>query len=327
MRSEDHLQTRVSSTLYLLGAAVMLLLSIQNYRYGLYPLVYSASIIMTILLGLAIHARLVFNPFQLNRAALWGISLGLLLIFKEALHSPVEVEHWAFPMGLLAFVTLKHPQAMVVTSATAALLSLCLLFQEGLVRCLSFATSYTLLIALASTYARLQQQRNRTLVELEIRDPLTKAYNYRHFEDTLIKEMCRTDRTERPLSLIALEIDYFPQLVDLHGTIASNNLLCQLTESLRSMTRAGDSQYFDGEHTFYLLLPCTPSEGVVVFAERVRRSVEESSWPTMDSISISLGCTTYINPEREMKAGELINNASIALVEAQKNGHNRVCHH
>lgn len=327
MRADDQLQPKVVTTLYLLGAAVMLLVCIQNYRYGLYPLVYSGSIIMTVLAGIAIYFRLMSKAPRFNQASLWSIGACLVIVAYAGLEQAIEVKHWAFALGLLAFVALKHQQAMVMTSLTALVLAICLLFQDGIVSALSFATSYALLIALASTYAKLQQQRNRTLVELEIHDPMTRAYNFRHMEDTLEKEICRTDRTSKALSLVSLEVDYFPQLLDLHGSSTSQDLLRQLSESLRSMIRAGDSQYFDGEHTFYLLLPCTPSEGVVVIAERIRRSIEESHWPVVDSITISLGCTTYVPNDEEGSAQVLIHNARIALIEAQKNGHNRVCHH
>jgi two-component system cell cycle response regulator len=327
MRNDDQLQPNVIATLYLLGAAVMLLLSIQNYRYGLFPLVYCASIIMVILLGLGLHARIAFENKHLNSAAIWGLGVCITLTLWESIDHATQVKHWTFALALLAFVALNHRQAMILTSVTAGLMSLSLLLQESMVDTLSFAMSFTLLIALASTYAKLQQQRNRTLVELEIRDPMTGAYNYRHLEDTVVKEICRSDRTGKALSLIALEVDYSPQLLDLHGTLTSNDLLYQLSESLRSMIRAGDSQYFDSQFTFYLLLPCTPSEGVVVIAERIRRTIEKSNWPVVDSITVSIGCTTYVSNDQELSATRFVNDANIALVEAQKNGHNRVCHH
>mgnify|MGYP000477649118 FL=1 len=186
-------------------------------------------------------------------------------------------------------------------------------------------------MALATTYSKLHQKRNRTLVELEIHDPLTHAYNLRHLEDTLKKEVCRADRTGKSLSLVCLEIDYFPQLENMHSTPTIHGLLLSFSETLKAMIRAGDSDYFDGKQTAYLLLPCTPSEGVLVIAERIRRTIEESKWPTVDSISVSLGCTSYCAKEREadqdVTASKLIAEANIALVEAQKNGHNRVCFH
>ncbi len=65
----------------------------------------------------------------------------------------------------------------------------------------------------------------------------------------------------------------------------------------------------------------------MVIAERIRRTIEQSSWPVVDSITVSIGCTTYVPADNELSAIRFINDANIALVEAQKNGHNRVCHH
>lgn len=327
MRMDDQLQPKVVSTLYLLGAVVMLLLSVQNYRYGLYPLVYSASLIMMVLAGLGLYARFTDEETRLGNIGLWGLGICLLITASESLSHANEVKHWVYPLVLLCFVALKHQGAMILSSVSLGILSLSLLFQQDMLSTLSFASSLCLLIALASTYAKLQQQRNRTLVELEIREPLTRAYNFRYLEETLGKEICRADRTGKALSLVALEIDYFPQIIDVHGTSTSADLSRQLTESLRSMIRAGDSLYFDGEQIFYLLLPCTPSDGVVVIAERIRRAIEQSQWPVVDSITVSLGCTSYLSGAKESDANSLVNDTHIALIEAQKNGHNRVCHH
>lgn len=327
MKVEERLHAKVVAALYLFSGLLMLVLSVQNYRYGLYPLVYSASLIAALLCALAIYARFGQNSTDIAKAGVWGLGFCFLLITKDSMAHPIEVKHWAFPIGLLSFIALKHRTAMLLTVVAAVVLTLALISAEGLVRALSFATSYALLIALASTYAQLHQQQGRTLVELETRDPMTRAYNYRYLEETLEKELCRADRTGKPLSLIALEIDYFPQVNDVHGPLVANDLLSQFASQLHAMIRAGDSVYYSGKQAFYLLLPCTPAEGVVVIAERIRRTIADSNWPVVDSITVSLGCSSYLSTERDCKVNSFINDANVALIEAQKNGHNRVCHH
>jgi PleD family two-component response regulator len=64
-----------------------------------------------------------------------------------------------------------------------------------------------------------------------------------------------------------------------------------------------------------------------VIAERIRRTIEETNWPVVDAITVSLGCTSYVPNKEDVSANKLIDDANIALIEAQKNGHNRVCHH
>ncbi len=326
MKKEDRLMAKVIAALYALSASIMLLLAVQNYRYGMFELVYSASLMMTLFAGLSIYARFSAGTKHLQKASIWGLWLCLGIITLDAFQHADEVKHWVYPLGLLAFITLPLRSANKLNLSALSAFSALLWWHYGHNQALIFASSYLLLIALASTYAQLHQKRNRTLVELAIRDPLTNAYNFRHLEDTLGKELCRADRTGRPLSLIALEVDYFPQILDVQGKHTANDLIKQLSETLATMIRAGDSQYCDSEDTFYLLLPCTPSEGVLVIAERIRRAIEQKNWPAVDSITASLGCTSYQSGTRDCTVNSFINDANIALVEAQKNGHNRVCH-
>lgn len=326
MITDQQLHARVVSSLFLLSAAIMLALSIQNYRYGLYELVYSGSLLMIFFLGGSAYARFAEHTNLLDKISLYLLVAVSLIIVSDATSEAVEVKHWAYPVGLLSFTCLSHKRAMLITGVLGTCITLLLWLQAGFSSALIFAATFTLLISLASTYAQLHQRSSRTLVELEIRDASTGAYNSRHLEDTLKKEICRADRTGRPLSLIALEVDYFPQLLDLHGNSVASNLNMQLSDTLRAMIRAGDSEYFDGNSTFYLMLPCTPSEGVLVIAERIRRTIEETSWPVIDSITVSLGCTSYQTDSNEANYNKMINDANVALVEAQKNGHNRVNH-
>mgnify|MGYP000683328411 CR=1 FL=1 len=331
MLAENQLQTRLIAILFLLSALTMLLLGVQNYRYGLYDLVYSASFLSVLFIAVSAYARFTPEAKYLKQACLVASIIALLLILSNSFTYPEEIKHWIFPLGLLSYIALSFRQASLLNATIATIFSLVLLTTTGFLSAITFAATYSLFIGLASTYAQLHQKRSRSLVELEIHDPLTKAYNFRHLEDTLRKEICRADRTGKSLSLITLEIDYFPQLHDMHGVSHTHSLLVRFSETLRAMIRAGDSDYFDGKHNSYLLLPCTPSEGVLVIAERIRRTIEESSWPIVDSITVSLGCASYIPTDgatnREANAQKLIDGVHIALMEAQKNGHNRVCLH
>lgn len=331
MFAENQLQTRLIATLFLFSAVTMLILGVQNFRYGLYDLVYSASFLGLCFLGTSIYAKFSPEAKYLKQVCLATGIVTLLNILSNAATYPEELKHWLFPIGLLCYLTLPIKQASIFNAVIAIVYSLLLLTTAGPSSALIFALSYALFLGLASTYAQLHQKRSRTLVELEIHDPLTNAYNYRHLRDTLKKEMCRADRTGKPLSLIALEIDYFPQIQDMHGQPNTNNLLSRFADTLKAMIRAGDSDYFDGKNTSYLLLPCTPSEGVLVIAERIRRTIEESNWPVVDAITVSLGCTSYIpddcSADREGEAKRMIEDTHIGLIEAQKNGHNRVCLH
>ena len=331
MLTEYQLQTRLIAILFLLSAITMALLGIQNFRYGLYDLVYPSCLLSVLYIGVSAYARFTTEARYIKQTCFWVSITALTLMLINSIEFAEEIKHWIFPLGLLSYITLSNRQASLLNIFIASAFSLILLLTSGVMPALYFATTYLLFISLASTYAQLHQKRSRSLVELEIHDTLTNAYNFRHLEDTLKKETCRADRTGKPLSLIAIEIDYFPQISDTHGAAHTQALVVRVAETLRAMIRAGVSDYYDGKHLSYLLLPCTPSEGVLVIAERIRRTIEESNWPVVDTITVSLGCTSYVpsstESNQEANAMKLINDTQIGLLESQKNGHNRVSLH
>lgn len=327
MKTEVQLQGQVIGTLYLLAAIIMAVLGVQNYRYGLYELVYSASLISLIFLGIACYAKFAYQISNLERANLVVLIVTFLIVIWEGTSNAANVMYWIIPFGLFTYIAIPLKQARLINLAALSCFTLLLFLQLPLLDVFMFCTSYILMMAFGGTFAALHQQRSRTLVELAIHEPITGAYNIRHLEDTLTKEICRSGRTEKPLSMIALEIDYFDQVEDMHGIAAKQHLIQQVSDTLQGMIRAGDSQYFDAKQRYYLLLPCTPEEGVLVISERIRRTIEESSWPTIESITVSLGCSTYLPSKGEKTAAEVLQSAHTALAEAHRNGHNRVMLH
>ncbi len=325
--SNDPLYVRVSSTLFLIYALLLGLLAWQNFRFGLYELVYSASLLGLLYACHGLYVRFMLEPRYSDLLSRILLALTFLTIVWDAALHHVQALIWIYPLALLSFLVLPYNQAVKCNGVALVSVALIAWQREDLGQALHFCATYLLLCAVAIAFAQIHQRSSRTLVELEIRDPLTGAYNMRHLEDTLAKELCRADRTGRPLSLIALEIDYLPQMIDLHGLAQVNTLFRHLADTLRATIRAGDSQYCSEEHTYYLMLPCTPPEGLLVIAERIRRTIEESNWPVVDSITVSVGCTSYKTGERTCSYERMISEARLAMLEAQKNGHNRVCHH
>ncbi|KZY89686.1 hypothetical protein A3744_15620, partial [Oleiphilus sp. HI0073] len=286
-----------------------------------------ASLISLIFLGIACYTKFAYQITNLERANLAALCTVLFIVMWQGLSSAADMMYWVIPLGLFTYIALPLKQARILNIVVLCCFALLLFLQQPLLNAFMFCTSYLLMMAFGGTFAALHQQRSRTLVELAIHEPVTGAYNMRHLEDTLTKEICRSGRTEKPLSMVALEIDYFEQVEDMHGLTAKQQLLQQVADTLQGMIRAGDSQYFDAEQRYYLLLPCTPEEGVLVIAERIRRTIEESSWPTIESITVSLGCCTYLPSKGEKTASEVLQSAHTALAEAHRNGHNRVMLH
>ena len=320
--TESLLRTRTHITLYLLGSVIMVLLAIQNVRYGFYDLFYTGLLFAPLFLIGAMYGWARRNDHNVQLGHLLILGSLMLLTGCVILGGNPNAHYWAYMLALFSYLLVPLRPAIYLSLATACWIGITLLAEGGLFQALRFVTSFALLMSLAALYAYLYHHKTRSLVDLAIKDALTGAYNLRHLEFTLKQEISRSESSRHPLSLIALDIDYYDQLLEVHGKNTVNELLSELSKLLRTMTRAGDSIYYSNDGLFYLLLPFTHQEGSVVIAERIRRTIEQHPWPVIDKMTASLGCST--RPMGQTDAQALLTGAHEALRAAQSSGHNRV---
>lgn len=309
---------------YGLTALFMFFLAIQNYRYGFYELVYTATLLIP-LLGFGIAYTYAQRYFEIEDYA-HHFLLGVMvtLIASNITEASSNATLWLYPIGLLSYLVLPFRASNLFNGAVLVCITLFIAYQQGLYNSLLFFTSYLLVSGVAGIFAYLHHHKNRKLIELSLHDALTGAYNMKHLDDTLTKEISRSQVTGNTLSLIALKVDYYDQFTDVHGNNAAKELAVELSKVLGGMIRAGDSHYYSDGSLFYLLLPNTPQEGMLIMTERVRRTIEETKWQTIGTMTVSLGCTT--STEKQTTAKNLINEVHCALNDAEANGHNRVSH-
>ena len=164
--------------------------------------------------------------------------------------------------------------------------------------------------------------------EQSIRDGLTGAYNHRHFQETLQREVGRADRQGRPLSVLLLDIDDFKAVNDRYGHPVGDAILERIVGEIRSEVR-GDKDLvarYGGEE-FAVILPETPTEVAAEVAERIRRRIDERLFrpPEADDvirITVSIGLAAY--PRDASNKKELIERADAALYRAKRRGKNAV---
>lgn len=320
--TESLLRTRTHITLYLLGAIIMVMLAVQNVRYGFYELFYIGLLFAPLFLIGAMYGWARRNDQNVQSGHLLILGGLMLLTGCIVLSSNPNAHYWAYMLALFGYLLVPLRSAIYLSLATACWIGIALMANGGLFQALRFLSSFVLLTSLAALYAYLYHHKTRSLVDLAIKDALTGAYNLKHLEFTLKQEVSRSESSGHPLSLIALEVDYYHQLLEVHGKSTVNGLLAELSSLLRTMTRAGDSIYYSGDGLFYVLLPFTHPEGSVVIAERIRRTIEQQSWPVIDKMTASLGCTT--RPAGQTDEQALLTRAHEALRVAQASGHNRV---
>ncbi|MEP6548388.1 MAG: diguanylate cyclase [Gammaproteobacteria bacterium] len=141
-----------------------------------------------------------------------------------------------------------------------------------------------------SLQTALEERRQVTMTDL-----LTGAHNRRYFVRYLHAELKRCRRFGTELSLLVLDIDHFKRINDQHGHAIGDAFLKRITERIqRCLPRPYDWLARLGGEEFVVVLPHTDLAGAAVVAERVRKSIEETSMRKLsgghsNSITVSVG--------------------------------------
>ncbi len=183
-------------------------------------------------------------------------------------------------------------------------------------------------VVLARVKIQIEAKQQREYLEkLSTTDPLTGVPNRRCFDETLEREWRRCQRSEKPLSLLVLDIDCFKLYNDCYGHLAGDSCLIKVAQLLTgALSRGGDLLARIGGEEFVALLPDTPFESLDVVADRFRTTIEEAAIPHERSpisevVTISVGGSTLI-PNQKVEPVELHRRADEQLYVAKEKGRN-----
>ena len=156
-------------------------------------------------------------------------------------------------------------------------------------------------------------------------DGLTQVFNRRYFEDAIERELSRSRRYTRPLSLVLLDIDHFKKINDTYGHLAGDAVLKEVALTVRGRTRREDVFARFGGEEFALLLPEVDQKGAGTLAEKARKLIEKHHFAFDGEdivVTVSAGVAT-VQKKNETPV-ELIRRADEKLYEAKTAGRNRV---
>ncbi len=160
-------------------------------------------------------------------------------------------------------------------------------------------------------------------------DPITGLANIKHLHACLEKEWSRMMRDRKPLSLLALQIDFYEDYRAISGTQSTDSMLVRLGKILQAAgRRAGDIAAYGEDGRYFLLLAGADSKNATRIAEHVCKHVQglrmsNKASQTSDVLTVSIGVST-MNPNRERSVEELLKRTNDALYEATFQGGNRV---
>ncbi len=183
---------------------------------------------------------------------------------------------------------------------------------------------YALTVAEALALSLANLQLRETLRQQAIRDGLTGLFNRRYLEETLERELSRSQRQGTHIGIIMLDLDHFKEYNDTFGHEAGDELLRTLADYLQSQIRKGDIACRYGGEEFLLALVGAPPEAVL---ERVAALVADVRQlhrraPSLRPLTISAGVAFY--PQHGVTLKELIRAADAALYRAKAEGRDRL---
>ena len=160
------------------------------------------------------------------------------------------------------------------------------------------------------------------LESLAMTDHLTGLYNHRFFQERLLEEVSRANRSEAPVSLLIYDIDDFKDVNDSYGHLLGDQVLQGVASAASGVCRIEDPVCRIGGEEFAVILPGQSGTQAQVLAERIRQSVLELSFPMDTHVTVSLGLAEA--PTNASSPRDLFACADLALRGAKSQGKNRV---
>ena len=226
------------------------------------------------------HASRIFSrPWDLLPAALF---LASAVYFRQRLShnaksSPSLYDYSLFGVAALSF-----------TCHVAATFSRQLFDGPFFIAEISKTLSYVIMLSGALLdHARLFDQ----VRSMAVSDSLTGLANYRRLLSVLEAELERGRRTQRPFSVVLLDMDGLKAINDQYGHLTGSRALVRLGKILRSHSRAIDTAARYGGDEFALVLPEGGRDIAARVVGRVRERLAAEAEPP--ALSVSAGIAAF----------------------------------
>jgi len=159
-------------------------------------------------------------------------------------------------------------------------------------------------------------------------EPKTGLYNARFFSETLVTELERADKFNRPLTVVMADVDLLRNVNNNYGHLAGDTVLVGIANTLSEFVRDYDIVARFGGEEFAILMPETTLAQALPLIEQLRDKVESANYDVSTSVTPLKLTMSFGVAEREFhgQTGEqIIHNADLAVYRSKSTTRNRVC--
>jgi diguanylate cyclase (GGDEF)-like protein len=172
----------------------------------------------------------------------------------------------------------------------------------------------------------IEAEYHEEIYRLTILDGLTQIHNQRYMTEFLEREVVRSQRHARPLSVLMIDLDRFKTINDTFGHLCGDFVLRELADIIRASVRKEDLFARYGGEEFVVVLVETNREEAVMVGERIRQSIADHQFrfdSTPVKLTISIGVASMTG-DMSVTTASLLRAADENLYQAKRTGRNRV---
>jgi two-component system cell cycle response regulator len=162
---------------------------------------------------------------------------------------------------------------------------------------------------------------NQRLQQMALTDVLTELPNRRHANDYLEQQWAMAERSDRPLSCMSIDVDFFKKVNDTYGHKVGDDVLKHVAQILRSSARKQDMVCRYGGEEFLVICPDAQLDQAYQYAERLRQNVAAENGPMNLTVTVSIGVAS--KAPALLNAEMLLQLADKRLYMAKEMGRNR----
>ncbi|MEW6991512.1 GGDEF domain-containing protein [Colwelliaceae bacterium 6441] len=157
------------------------------------------------------------------------------------------------------------------------------------------------------------------LQKLAVTDPLTGAYNRNKMNQIVSGELNRASRYKHTFGLLMIDIDHFKNVNDSFGHDIGDKVLKTVASLLSSTIRDNDILIRWGGEEFIVIALEFKESNLETFCEKLRKVIEQETFATVGSITISIGATLFKEHDTQ---DTMLKRADKALYHVKAQGRN-----